>query len=97
VYSFGILIFEILTFHRPFDDLRGLAIQEKLLDSKKTYENLLSHLSKDQIQEYDPLLRLFSQCCSLEPTDRPTVSFVIIALKNILNAPLSPRAANEGK
>ena len=84
VYSFGILIFETLTFSRPFETLRGLAIQEQLLDSKKTYENLVSKLTKTQCNQYDPLLRLFSQCCAIDPGERPTVSFLIMALKNIV-------------
>lgn len=100
VYSFGILIFEILSFRRPFESLRGMAIQQQLLDSKKTYADLIGGLSKEQVKLYDPLLRLFSQCSSLEPGERPSPSYIVMLLRNLLvecgvKLPPSPRGSNK--
>jgi len=85
IYSFGVIIFETLSFRRPFEELnRGLQIQEQLADSKKTYQDLVKGFSKAQLDAYHPLLLLFSQCCALDPSERPTVSFLIMSLKNII-------------
>ena len=92
VYSFGILIFEMLSFRRPFEHLRGLAIQEQLLNPKNTYKDLVKDFTKAQLVEYDPLLRLFSQCCSIEPGERPTVNFICMSLKNILGSASSAKS-----
>ncbi len=98
VYSFGVIIFEVLSFRRPFEGLRGLAIQAEMADAKKTYADLVKGFSKAQLDLYHPLLQLFSQCCAIEPGDRPTVSFAIMSLKNILaqagfTSPRSPTAS----
>jgi serine/threonine protein kinase len=96
VYSFGVIIFEVLSFRRPFEGLRGLAIQAEMADAKKTYADLVRDFSKAQLDAYHPLLQLFSQCCAIEPGERPTVSFVIMSLKNILAQAglVSPRSPN---
>ncbi len=84
IYSFGIIMFEVLSFRRPFEELRGLAIQAELADGKKTYADLVKTFSKAQLDAYHPLLQLFSQCCAIEPGERPAVAFIIMSLKNML-------------
>ena len=99
IYSFGILMFETLCFRRPFEGSRGIAIQEQLLDSKKTFQDLTRDFTKAQIDEYHPMLQLFSQCCTVEPGERATISFIIMSLKNIIaqcgGGSLSPRSPTQ--
>ena len=91
IYSFGILIFEILSFRRPFEELRGIAIQEQLMESANTYKELVSHLPKPKIKEYHFLIQLFHQCISNDPGERPTIKFIMVSLRNIINGSPQPK------
>jgi serine/threonine protein kinase len=89
-FSYGILIFEILSFRRPFENLRGMAIQQKLSDGKATLADFMAHLPAAQQREYLPLVSVMEQCIAVDPAGRPSISFLVLTMKNLLG----PRASS---
>lgn len=100
--SYGILMFELMSFHRPFDHLRGMAIQEKLMDHAVTLANLREHLTPAQIRDYGPLMSIMEQCIAVDPGDRPTISYLVLTMTDLVKqhrpgaAPVS-RASHAGE
>ncbi len=99
VYSFGILIFELLTFRRPFEEMRGMAIQQRLLDHGATMADLRAHIPSALEKDYAVLVAMCQECVHIEPGLRPSVAFLVLSLKNILSdkptsPSLSPRPAS---
>lgn len=74
VYSFGILLFEVLSSQLPFQEIR----QRDLPRAK--YDGVLPQLPADYPQDCGALVL---DCCKVKPMDRPTMSGVLARLTDI--------------
>ncbi len=72
IYSYGVILWELLSGKRPYPNLSDNEIRERTLNGERD--------TLDSITE--PYADLIKQCWSLEPTRRPTIEYII----NILSS-----------
>lgn len=75
IFSFGMLMLEIMSEHCPFNDwLDKRAIEDQIIN-----ETWKCHMLACLKNEVSQLIQL---CCKKKPMDRPTISKVILAIEN---------------
>ncbi|PIN14157.1 Serine/threonine protein kinase [Handroanthus impetiginosus] len=93
VYSFGVLVLEIVSGKRPTDASfieKGLNIVgwlNYLVSENRQREIVDSHCERVQIESLDALLSIAIQCVSSGPEDRPTMQRVVQILESEVMTP----------
>lgn len=77
VYSFGIVMWELLTLRHPFAE-----IPERNLVYKLATQNIRPPIPKDAPPDY---VRLMERCWDRDPRRRPTAAQVLQDITNMLN------------
>eukprot|EP00005_Dracoamoeba_jomungandri_P001560 CAMPEP_0174262226 /NCGR_PEP_ID=MMETSP0439-20130205/12851_1 /TAXON_ID=0 /ORGANISM="Stereomyxa ramosa, Strain Chinc5" /LENGTH=556 /DNA_ID=CAMNT_0015346901 /DNA_START=15 /DNA_END=1685 /DNA_ORIENTATION=- len=78
VYSFGIIVYELITLKRPYEDTPYYLVDTLVLKGQRP------PIDKDLYEYYGPLINLFNDCTELNPDDRPTVGRIKEELINLL-------------
>lgn len=79
IYSFGIVLWEILTEQMPFDGLhQGQVFQLILIDDDRPY------ISEDVAAAHPEMVDLICRCWSTEPEDRPSADEVVAAIDEMV-------------
>ena len=79
IYSFGIMLYEIVTDFHPYPELNMHIFSTSELNNKITNENyrpVFREPTNKRLQE------LIEQCWSADPKNRPTIDEVLIKLAN---------------
>jgi len=74
VYSFGIILYEMVTLLRPYEDVPHYLVDQKVVRGERP------RVPNDLESCYQPFISLFNSCTELAPDDRPTIR----ELKDIL-------------
>jgi serine/threonine protein kinase len=69
IYSFGMVLYEMLTLQFPFHDTPMIAIAAKIMSGDRP-------TLPDLDSSYEPLVDLFVQCTHLDPRKRPTTKAI---------------------
>ena len=77
IYSFGMVLYELLTLKIPYEDLSPPQIPLYITQGKKP-------MMKEYGAEYDKLIHLYEDCIDYEPTRRPKIPDIKQNLVNIL-------------
>jgi len=67
IWSFGMIIYEMMTLKRPYEDIRVNQISDLVEKGK------LPYFPEELDEKYSPLLTFCKKCLSLNPNDRPSV------------------------
>lgn len=82
VYSFGIVLWELLSLKLPYEDLPNLHVSELMNSVKKGMRPFpLPPQSRDESQT---LIALMKQCWREEPQERPDFSEIVQQLEDTL-------------
>ncbi len=71
IYSFGLIIYELLTLKMPYEETHPFAIPALVLEGKRP--PLEHHHFEDSFTD---LIQLYLQCTSLNPEERPNASSI---------------------
>ena len=76
VYSFGIMLWELVTFQKPFDKM----------NREEYYQKVVHGGYRPEITKKFPndLAKLIRDCWDIEPKERPTFQSVVLALAEML-------------
>jgi serine/threonine protein kinase len=92
VYSFGMVVYEILTGQLPYDGLADLAVAQLVQDDEKREKNLKMPLEVDVLplnapaamqEQFQSLVTLMRRCLKSQPADRPTFNDIVKQLQLI--------------
>jgi len=78
IYSFGILIFELLTLSRPYDGLKLFEIACHIRDGRRPV--IPAYVDRDH---YGPFIELYHDMTSFDPIQRPDSTTVLERLKSL--------------
>jgi len=70
VWSFGMVLFELLTLKPPYSDVPSFDVPGKIISG------IRPTLLRDLTPEYEPLMVLFQKCTEMQPQERPDISLV---------------------
>ncbi|KAK1430278.1 hypothetical protein QVD17_12911 [Tagetes erecta] len=84
VYSFGLLLYEVLCGRKPVSTENGV-VKEKL--HEMIHADLTEQMSTQSLISLSTLSRLASNCLNQEPMMRPTMDMIVGELKEILKQP----------
>ena len=77
IWSYGMVLFELMTLSRPFINSNQIAITEL------TMKGELPVLPEEAVDMYEGLIPLWKQCLSIDPSKRPKISEIKSALLNM--------------
>lgn len=78
VWSFGMILYELMTRERPFHDINGyFDICSKIKNGERP------SLSYSQKLKYKPILSIWKKCLNKNPNNRPTSFEVLTKLFNM--------------
>jgi len=77
VWSFGMVLFELLTFYPPYFEVSEYSTTDNII--KGIIPNVHDHSNLSQ--EYDPLIDLYQSCLVIDPDSRPTMKQIKEKLK----------------
>jgi serine/threonine protein kinase len=69
IYSFGLVLYELLSLRIPYEDVHPFAVAGLVLKGTKPELPALESM-------YKPLVQLFEVCTSMEPEHRPNAAEV---------------------
>eukprot|EP01121_Diplochlamys_sp_Union-15-3_P019168 TRINITY_DN715_c0_g2_i3.p1 TRINITY_DN715_c0_g2~~TRINITY_DN715_c0_g2_i3.p1 ORF type:complete len:313 (+),score=53.55 TRINITY_DN715_c0_g2_i3:65-1003(+) len=70
VWSFGMVLYELITLKQPYEDENPVNIPVLVVEGKRPT------IPDDFLEEYDPLIQIFKKCTELDPDIRPDVSTI---------------------
>jgi len=87
VYSFGMLLFELLTLAEPFESVPMFDVYQKVADGKlpSVPETVRKAFLRDPTY-YSRLLSLFESCVEVDPAKRPDMATVKDTLLSVMQA-----------
>jgi len=80
IWSFGMVLYELLTLQRPYHDINFYLVPE--LIKKGTRPKIESHIPEDN--SYDKILNIFQQCTLFDPDTRPELDRIRELIEEIL-------------
>jgi len=89
VYSFGIMLWELVTFRKPFEKM----------NREEYYEKVVYGGHRPEITKKFPndLAKLIRDCWNIDPQERPTFQSVVLALDDMLSNELSKNTKDHPK
>lgn len=79
IWSFGMVLYELMSCKMPFFEIKGpMAHLYKILDGD------LPSLTDEQKNRYEPILKYWKECLTIDPTKRPTANDLITVFKKML-------------
>lgn len=79
IWSFGMLLYEMITLKFPYYDVKGFGAHLKILSGK------LPTLTSTQKSEYYQIVSVLEDCLIFEPSKRPTSAQLIMRFQTILD------------
>lgn len=81
VYSFGMLLYEMITLKLPYEQLDTADIIDAVLEG----HTIESMILRDEFKAYAGLVDLYQHCTNLSPDERPSLDDVIHRLSQIVS------------
>jgi NIMA (never in mitosis gene a)-related kinase len=78
VWSFGMIMFELLTLRKPFEGIAAAFVPAHILASGRP------QLSKDLPDSYKPFIRLYEKCTQMDPHFRPGIADIKDELSSLM-------------
>ena len=77
IWSFGMILYELMTCKTPYYDVKGFAVNKKILEGE------IPKLPKNLEIKYQPLMTLWKLCLLPNPTFRPTAKEIVTLLARL--------------
>ena len=86
VFSFGMIIYELLTLLEPYEDCQSMAeMSSKILDGIRP--TIPPELKSEKFAQYHPFIDLYMRCTDFDPDLRPVMSDLVAIFRDMPIAP----------
>ena len=77
VYSFGMIVYELLTLKEPYEGCKIIEVSEMILSGK------IPQLPEDLSSIYDPIKNLYHTTTKMDPDERPCMEAILEQVKSM--------------